>query len=134
MSEENVEVARQAVEAFLEAVMERDRTAFLAVHDQDVEVVPIRDWRKPGVRGAEAAWEFYLETFDERFPIGDVEVVDARGDKALLHYGMGLSEIGIGAGIKVHYWNVATIRQGKIVREQWFTDRAEALEAAGLSE
>jgi ketosteroid isomerase-like protein len=134
MSEENVEVARQAVAAFLEAVMERDRTAFLAVHDQDVELVPIRDGPKPGVRGAEAAWDFYRETFGDRFPIGDVESVDAGGDNALLHYRMALSEIGIGAGITVQYWNLATIRQGKIVREQWFADRAEALEAAGLSE
>jgi len=136
MSEENVELARQAVEAVIEALMERDRTAFLAVHDQDVEVVPVRDWPVPRLRGAEAAWEFYLETFDafEGFPIGEVEFVDAGGDKALLHYGVALSERGIGAGVKAHYWNLATIRQGKVIRVQWFADRADALEAAGLSE
>src|SRR4249919_1995110 len=117
MSEENVELARQAVEAVIEALMERDRTAFLAVHDQDVEVVPVRDWPVPRLRGAEAAWEFYLETFDafEGFPIGEVEFVDAGGDKALSHYQMALSEMGIGAGVQVHYWNLATIRQGKVI-------------------
>jgi hypothetical protein len=29
---------------------------------------------------------------------------------------------------------VATVREGRILRMQWFTDRAEALEAAGLKE
>jgi ketosteroid isomerase-like protein len=133
MSEEKVALARQTVEAATEALMERDRTSFLAVHDQDVEVVPFRDWPVPGVRGAEAAWEFYLETFDE-LPIGHVEFVDAGGDKALSHYQMALSKMGIGAGVQVHYWSLATIRQGKVIRVQWFADRAEALEAAGISE
>jgi ketosteroid isomerase-like protein len=32
------------------------------------------------------------------------------------------------------YWIVVTIRDGKICRDEWFADRAEALEAAGLSE
>jgi ketosteroid isomerase-like protein len=133
MSEEKVALARQTVEAATEALMERDRISFLEVHDHDVEVVPFRDWPVPGVRGAEAAWEFYLETFDE-LPIGHVEFVDAEGDKALSHYQMALSEMGIGAGVQVHYWSLATIRQGKVIRVQWFADRAEALEAAGLSE
>jgi ketosteroid isomerase-like protein len=133
MSEEKVALARQTVEAATEALMERDRTSFLEVHDQDVEVVPFRDWPVPGVRGAEAACEFYLETFDA-LPIGHVEFVDAEGDKALSHYQMALSEMGIGAGVQVHYWSLATIRQGKVIRVQWFADRAEALEAAGLSE
>jgi ketosteroid isomerase-like protein len=39
-----------------------------------------------------------------------------------------------GAGVQFNYWVVVTLRQGKIVREHWFADREEALEAAGLSE
>ena len=132
MSQENVEVAQKAVDA----ITERDRTAFLAVPDQDVEVVTIRDWPKPDVRGAEAAWEIYLETFGafELWPIGEVDSVDVGDDKALLHYGMALSERGIAAGIDVDYWNLATFRQRKVIRVQWFAERPEALEAAGLRE
>jgi hypothetical protein len=37
-------------------------------------------------------------------------------------------------GVQFDYWVVVTLRQGKIVRERWFADRAEALQAAGLSE
>ena len=40
MSEENVELVRKA----LEALKRRDRTTWLAVHDDDFEVVPIRDF------------------------------------------------------------------------------------------
>jgi hypothetical protein len=34
----------------------------------------------------------------------------------------------------VDHWLVVTFRDGKPCRDEWFTDRAEALEAAGLSE
>ncbi len=33
-----------------------------------------------------------------------------------------------------HFWTLCTVRDGKIVRGEGFTDRAEALEAAGLRE
>ena len=33
-----------------------------------------------------------------------------------------------------HLWHLWTLREGKIVRGEGFTDRDEALEAAGLSE
>src|SRR5262245_35686535 len=130
MSEENVEVARRAVEA----LRRRDRTAFLAVYDQDFEVVPVRDWPEPGVRGAEAAWDFYMDAWDafKQFPVDDVEVVDAGADKVLLHYRLDLSGRGSGAGVEFEYWNVATIRQGKVLRTEWFADRGDALEAARL--
>jgi ketosteroid isomerase-like protein len=51
-----VELVRRA----LEALDRRDLTTWLTVHDQDFEIVPIPDWPEPGVRGAEAAWDYYL--------------------------------------------------------------------------
>ena len=39
-----------------------------------------------------------------------------------------------GADLVFSYWLVTTYRNGKIIRAEWFADRAEALEAAGLSE
>jgi ketosteroid isomerase-like protein len=141
MSEENVEIARQA----LEAIGRRDRDAFLTLHDDDFEVVPIRNWPEPGVRGPEASWDFYREAFKvfEQFPIEDVEAIDAGSDKVLLHYRVdltGQTSPGVdlirteSAGGFPEYWVVTTIRQGRILRSHWFADRAEALEAAGLSE
>ncbi len=49
MSKANVETAREASEA----IDRRDRTAWLALHQDDCEVVAMDDWPEPGVRGAE---------------------------------------------------------------------------------
>ena len=34
--------------------------------------------------------------------------------------------------LEFSYWIVATFRNGKLFRQEWFADRFEALEAAGL--
>jgi ketosteroid isomerase-like protein len=136
MSRENIEIARHAAEA----IDRRDRTAWLALHDQDCEVVAMDDWSEAGVRGAEAAWSFYGTVFDalDRVTgpsgIGDVQLVDAGAGQVLVHLRNDLSGRESGAGVEFNYWVVVTIRQGEIVREHWFADHAEALEAAGLSE
>jgi ketosteroid isomerase-like protein len=132
MSEENVELVGQA----LEALKRRDRTTWLAVHDEDFEVVPIRDFPEPGVRGPEAAWDFNLKAFEafERVPIDDAELVDAGADKVLAHPQYDVRGRGSGVNVEFDYWLVFTVRQGKILRTQWFEGRVEALEAAGLSD
>ncbi len=132
MSEENVKLALQA----LEALKRRDRTTWLAVHDDDFELVPIRDFPEAGVRGPEAAWNFNLEAFEafEQVPIDDAELVDAGADKVLAHPQYDVRGRGSGANVEFDYWLVFTVRQGKILRTQWFEDRVEALQAAGLSE
>jgi ketosteroid isomerase-like protein len=144
MSQENVELTRQA----LEALSRRDRTTWLAFHDDDFEVVPIGDFPEAGVRGPGPAWDFYLKNFEafERVPLDDTEVLDAGADKVLVHQrydlrGRGSGAVveflrgrGSGAVVEFDYWVVVTVRQGRILRAQWFTDRVDALEAAGLRE
>jgi hypothetical protein len=39
-----------------------------------------------------------------------------------------------GAPVAWGYWVVLTFRKGKVLRFEWFDERIEALEAAGLSE
>jgi ketosteroid isomerase-like protein len=131
MSQENVELVREAMEALLRG----DRDAWFAIHDEDFELMPIRDWPESGARGREAAWNFnmrILESF-EWAPI-EVERVDAGADKVLVHPRYEARGATSGAQVEHDYWCVATVRQGRIRRVQWFVDRDEALEAAGLSE
>ena len=131
MSEENVELVRQGEEA----VLRGDRDAWFAIHDEDFELVPIREWPEGAVRGREAAWELnmrFIDTF-EVVP-SEVERVDAGADKVLVHPRYDLRGAGSGAEVEHDYWLVATAREGKILRVQWFTDGVEAREAAGLSE
>jgi ketosteroid isomerase-like protein len=138
MSEEKVELVRRA----LEALDRRDLTTWLAVHDEDFELVPTREFPEAGVRGPQAAWDFYLGTFAgswthetvEQVPAVDTEFVDAGADKVLLHYRFDLRGAGSGAEVEFDAWAVVTIRQGRIVRAQWFAVRDQAREAAGPSE
>ncbi len=133
MSQENVEILRRSLEAF----DRRNRTAWIAVRDHDLELVTSGEWPEGDVRGPEAAWDFYIKVADafERQPYSDdVELVDAAPDKVLAHHRSDVRGSESGADVEVDYWVVVTFRGGKIVRDQWFANHAEALEAAGRSE
>ena len=64
----------------------------------------------------------------------DTEFIDAGANKVLLQYRTYVRGTGSGAKVEFRRWCVVTMRKGRTLRNEWFTDRAEALEAAGLSE
>jgi ketosteroid isomerase-like protein len=133
VAEENVENLRQALAAFDRG----DRAAYLALCDQDYEVVPVGDWPEAGAtHGREAAWDFYVNVAEafEPFDSGDAEFIDAGADKVVVRRGGDVRGRASGADVGLNYWIVVTFCEGKVLRDQWFTDRAEALEAAGLRE
>ena len=132
MSEENVELVRRA----LQALDRRDLTSWLAVLDEGVEVVPTRDWPEPGERGAEAAFNWHVQALDtlQPFRTADAEFIDAGADKVLLQYRMDLRGKASGAKVEWRRWCVVTMQKGRILRAEWVSDRADALEATGLSE
>ncbi len=53
-------------------LLRRDRASWLAIHDEDFEIVYVRDWPEGAVRGREAAWEASMRIRDsfEWVPIG----------------------------------------------------------------
>jgi ketosteroid isomerase-like protein len=134
MSEENVEIMRQMLDAF----DRRDRAAWLALRVPDCEVIPSAMWPEvDAIRGREAAWDFYIEVTEpfQRRPLApDTEAVDAGTDRVLVHHQTVVRGRTSGADVELNYWLVVTFREGKVLRDQWFTDRADALEAAGLRE
>jgi ketosteroid isomerase-like protein len=78
-------------------------------------------------------WEGIDETFEELW-LEPQEWVDA-GDRVatrLRHHGQG-KESGVEIDAEL-YHQVATFRDGRIVRMEYFATWAEALEAAGVSE
>jgi ketosteroid isomerase-like protein len=132
MSFKNVAAIRQAVEAF----DRRDRAAWLRLLDEDYEIAPASDWPEARViRGGEAGWDFYLD-IAQTLNLGRAhdEFVDAGGDKVFAHERREAHGQRSGVDVQLDYWRVITFRGGKILRDEWFTDRAEALEAAGLPE
>jgi ketosteroid isomerase-like protein len=133
MSRENLESLRRALDAF----NRRDRAAWVALCDPDFETVPSRMWPEvDAIRGPDAAWDFYIETDEpwEQSPYEYVEVIDAGDDKVVVNQRREMRGKASGAGVRYDFWLVVTFRSGKALRAEWFDDRQEAVEAAGLPE
>jgi ketosteroid isomerase-like protein len=132
MSEENVDKAR----AFIEAYNRRDFDAAVESFDSAIEwILPERQSSDScqGPGAIKRFWEGLDETFEELW-LEPQEFVDA-GDRVatrLRHHGRGKLS---GAEIDEElYHQVATFRDGWIVRLEYFGEWSEALEAAGLRE
>ena len=131
MSQENVEIVRRALVAF--APESRDR--MLALADPGIVIDATRNVFNPGtyvgIDGVRQMLTGMDETWEEMRVQPD-EFVDA-GDRVVV---IGtLVGKGKGSGVEVERFNgqVWTVRDGLVVRlEIGFTDRAQALEAAGL--
>jgi ketosteroid isomerase-like protein len=133
MSQENVETVRRS----FEAVMRRDKAAFLAMCDPEVETVPLRDFPESApTRGVEAVWDLFVELQGSwhEGALKPVELIDAGGGKVVAHaYGEMLGEAS-GATVAASVWSVVTFGNGKMLRIDWFAEGAEALKAVGLEE
>jgi ketosteroid isomerase-like protein len=133
MSQDNLDAIRRCLDAF----NRRDKAAWIAVCDPEIENFPAREWPEGApIRGAEAIWEFFVKA-NEAWEEGSYEwgePIDAGSDKVVAHQSAELQGKTSGAVIAWSYWVVCTFRNGRVLRFEWFADRAEALEAAGLSE
>ena len=133
MSEENVELAHRAFDAF----NRRDFDAFLAFMDPDVElkarfmeVEGIASFR--GHSGVREWWEALLAIF----PDFRVDVINVRdfGDGVIVAvrvHGHGLDS---GVPIEEKLWMASRVRDGRVTWWRNFVSEGEALEAAGLRE
>jgi hypothetical protein len=132
---------RRAVQLGLEANNRGDFEAAFALYDPQVELVTESRLTALGFdrvyRGREQRIRFQQRWVDEwgDFQFAPEELVDL-GDRRVLVsgriVGSGLSS---GAGFDT-YWAYLTTSSstGPVIREQFFFDRGEALEAVGLSE
>jgi ketosteroid isomerase-like protein len=130
MSEENVEVMR----AVLDQYADGDFSAIEALGD-DFEFVSGAEVPEAGTyRGEEARrWlRGWVATF-EGMTIEATEIFDA-GDKVFLGTTARGRPAGSAASVEERWWMVSTFRRREVVRVEMFPERAQALEAAGLSE
>ena len=135
MSQENVELAISASEAFIAGERDAYVDDFFA---EDVEVLPdaSRFPEAEPFRGREKYKHFLAEidrgweegasvVLDEILPVSDRVVIrldwGGRGRASGIHLSSNLSAI-------------CTIRDGWVTKVEYFFDHSEALEAAGLSE
>jgi ketosteroid isomerase-like protein len=133
MSQENLEVPRRLIDAYSRG----DIPAFLELLDPDVEWIPImatlegRVYRGPdGVRQwlgeLTRDWEYFQPLYEQYRDIGDRVLIFGRWRAR-----------GRVSGVELENQPAAwlyEIKKGKVLRMRTYTDRAEALEAAGLSE
>jgi uncharacterized protein len=131
MSQENVEIVRRLWEAW----ERRDTEAVLGLYD------PAIVWESGGTglggsyRGHEGVRQYFrewLETF-EGYDSKAETFIDA-GDKVVV--GSRVRGRGKASGVEVGMpgWQVYKVRNGLVIRVDFFQTEAEALEAAGLSE
>ena len=145
MSQENSEIVRRYFE-----VLDRTLAAYRA-HPGPVSETPFIDelfacldpdteWKWPlnsqGFRGREAllrgATDF-LETVDD-WRIEPEEIVDAGDGQVFAVQRVSARGKGSGVPFEQLIFTALTLRDGKITHIHDYTERAEALEAAGLSE
>ena len=130
MSEENLEIVRRAFAYWVYGL--GDRAEAEAIFDPNFVLNPTEEGPSYGldhirdsyVRWA-SAWEDLQATAEEFIDAGDRVVVRA--------YFRGRGR-GSGVEVDARFYELYTLRGGKIVRHDEFTELEEALEAAGLSE
>ena len=130
MSQENVEIVRRAVAYEIYGV--GDRADAEAIFDPNVVMNPTDEGPSFGFDAMRADYKRWASAFDE-LEVSAEEFIDA-GDRVLVtayHRGRGR---GSGAEVDTRFYEVYTLRDGKVVRVDEFTDREAALEAARLSE
>ena len=132
MSLGNLEV----VQALAEAWRVSDRDAWMAAWDEDAEFYPLRSQLEghgyPGRAGLREFWVAWDHDWEwARFLVD--EILDA-GDQvvALAHF----NALGKVSGVELDYpiGIVLRIQRGLVVYARFYSDAAEALEAAGLLE
>ena len=130
MSQENVEIVRRAFA--YEVYGGGDQAEAEALFHPNVVMNPSDEWPSYGFDAMRSDMERWASAFDE-LEVTAEEFIDA-GDRVLVtayHRGRGR---GSGVEVDTRFYELYTLRDGKVVRVDEFTDRPEALEAAGLSE
>jgi ketosteroid isomerase-like protein len=133
MSQENVEIVRGMYR-------QGDPSRFFELLHEgvqlDVSRMPLLPDYPELVGGKEAALDLYRDYWDtwDDYVLEPAEVIDAGQDRVVVVLRERGSGRASGASFERTWCVVFTLRDGRIVRIEHFTERREALEAAGLRE
>jgi len=133
MSEENVEIVRRFFAAFTAG----DMDAFMALFADDAVVETDPSFPEGGTLvGPEAIRRFHEGLREGWRGGGEVVAKDVRTARDRVFASFDWTAIGEASGIQTssQWYLVFWLSDGKIARFRYFRSRAEALEAAGLSE
>jgi ketosteroid isomerase-like protein len=134
MSEENVEIVR----AVIDAQRRQDWEAFPRLYDPEIEWDDVAglwgDWgTRRGFDDVRNAFFSWFEAFEQVEFALDENIIES-GDDVIAN--LRISGRGRGSGLPVNQriTLIWTVRAGRVTRVRAYRERAEALEAAGLSE
>jgi ketosteroid isomerase-like protein len=131
MSEENVEIVRRAVEAYEREGLDGS----MRYYDPEIEWSSTDESIEPIYRGHDGVRRFFgsfaAEFDDLRYDVE--ELIDA-GEQVIVTLRVGGRGKASGAPVEMPRSFVCSLRDGRINRVRTYRERAEALEAAGLSE
>jgi ketosteroid isomerase-like protein len=133
MSQENVELAHRAYDAF----NRRDLDAFLALCDPGIEFVSYLMQVEGGdpYRGHDGVRSWWARLFGV-YPdfISEVEEMRDLGDRTIARIRIQGHGVESDAPMEQTVWQTAEFRNGKVVWWRFVRSEADALEAPGLSE
>jgi ketosteroid isomerase-like protein len=124
MSQQNVEI----VHSFLTAPVDEA----LAYADPGIVWNPVEELPAQGHDAVRTSLAHWKAEWDD-YTLAAEEFVDM-GERVLVTVRLGGRGRGSGVEIDARFYDVYTLRDGMIVRMDQFTERAEALEAAGKAE
>ncbi len=130
MSQENVEIVRQALEKWNRG----DPDAVSELMDDDIVLRMAEGWPERVYFGKAAARSFivgWMETVGGEMVVEDM--IDA-GNAVVVRQRAHLSGVQSGIEGDQRSTSIVTLREGKVVMVEFFWDHQEALEAAGLRE
>jgi ketosteroid isomerase-like protein len=134
MSQGNIELILQQADA----VNRRDADAFVATAHPDVEWEDSAFWSEVArvYRGRAALREWFNEIIVEPWESLRVEIAEITETDDRVFFGLLLTARGKDSGAETHrnFWSVYWIADGKVARREVFLERAEAAQAAGLSD
>jgi ketosteroid isomerase-like protein len=130
MSQENVELVRRGTDAF----RRRDWEAFEEIADPHISLRMDSRWPEQRAYGREAAINFYREASASGGSDLRIEDIVDLGDRVLFRLCWHMQGSQSGLTGEQRYSIISTIREGRIILEEFFLDHAEALKAVGLTE
>jgi ketosteroid isomerase-like protein len=132
MSQENVKILRRAIEAYGREGLD----GTLRYYDPEIEWTSTGEWIERATYSGHEGVRRYLGTMEAEIKdlrIEPVELIDA-GDQVISSVRISGRGKASGAPVELTLISVGTLRDGLVYRIRNYPTKADALEAAGLSE
>ena len=130
MSQENVEIVRRGNEAFRRG----DWAAVAETLDPHISIRTVANWPEQRIYGREAALAFYRGIAESGGSDTRIEETIDLGDRVLVRLRLHMRGSYSGAEGEQRYSAICTLRDRRVILEEFFLDQEEALKAVGLEE